>query len=103
MVQAFEDIAPSGEEFTEYDRKDTMLYICLLERRERGRDWQETGRAFFGIDAGREPERARRLRWPFLEGNLSPQPPSVRADEADGPISLRLALRQGTRSAPSPQ
>ena len=59
MVQAFEDVAPSGSEVTDYDREHTMLYISLLDRKERGRDWRETVRAFFGIDFNREPDRAR--------------------------------------------
>lgn len=61
MVQAFEDVAPSGTEITKYDREHTMLYICLLDRKERGQDWRVTVRAFFGIDPEREPERARRV------------------------------------------
>lgn len=61
MVQVFEDLAPSGDEFTQYDRDHTLLYICLLDRRERGRDWRETTRAFFGIDAELDPARARRV------------------------------------------
>ena len=61
MVQAFEDVAPSGDEMTTYDREHTLLYICLLDRKERGRDWRETVRAFFEIDVDQEPERARRV------------------------------------------
>lgn len=38
-----------------------MLYYCLLDRKERRRDWRETVQAFFGIDAEREPERGRRV------------------------------------------
>lgn len=65
MVQDFEHAAPSGDEFAEYDREHTMPYIRLLDRRERGRDWRETVRAFFGID--RDPERARRIHDSHLE------------------------------------
>lgn len=36
-----------------------MLYICLLDRQARGQDWRITARAFFGLDAEREPDRAR--------------------------------------------
>lgn len=61
MVQPFEDAAPSGDEITDYDREHTMLYICLLDRKERQRDWRETVQAFFGIDFDREPDRARRV------------------------------------------
>lgn len=59
MFQSFDDAAPSGNEVTEYDRDHTMLYICLLDREARGQDWRTTTRAFFGLDAEREPDRAR--------------------------------------------
>ena len=61
MIQPFEDVAPSGTEITNYDREHEMLYVCLLDRKEKGRDWRETVRAFFGIDFDLEPERARRV------------------------------------------
>lgn len=61
MVQTFEDIVPSGDEVTNYDREHIMLYVCLLDRKEKGRDWRKTVQAFFGIDVNREPERARRV------------------------------------------
>ena len=61
MVQAFDDVAPSGTEVTEYDHEHIILYYCLLDRKNRGRDWRETVHAFFGLDADREPERARRV------------------------------------------
>lgn len=59
MVQSFEDVAPSVDEVTSYDRDHTMLYICLLDRQKRGQDWRTTVRAFFGLDSEREPDRAR--------------------------------------------
>lgn len=61
MVQAFEDVAPSSSEVTDYDREHEMLYICLLDRKDRGQDWRVTARAFFGIDADVDPERAQRV------------------------------------------
>lgn len=61
MVQAFDDVAPSGAAVTDYDHEHIMLYCCLLDRKERRRDWRETVQAFFGIDAEHEPERARRV------------------------------------------
>jgi hypothetical protein len=61
VVPAFEDVAPSGAEVTDYDREHAMLYVCLLDRKERGRDWRETVKAFFGIDFEREPEQAQRV------------------------------------------
>lgn len=59
MFMSFEDAAPSSNEITEYDRDHTMLYICLLDRQARGQDWRTTARAFFGLDAEQEPDRAR--------------------------------------------
>jgi len=59
--QDFDDVAPTGTEITDYDREHKMLYVCLLDRKKRGRDWRETVRAFFGIDFDSEPERARRV------------------------------------------
>ncbi len=59
MVQAFEDVAPSGDDVTDYDRDHTMLYICLLDRQARGQDWRITARAFFGLDSDHEPDSAR--------------------------------------------
>jgi len=59
MVQAFKDSAPSSGDVTKYDREHEMLYMCLLDRQDRGQDWRTTTRAFFGIEPDREPERAR--------------------------------------------
>lgn len=58
MFQSFEDVAPSSNELTSYDRDHTMLDICLLDRQARGQDWRTTARAFFGLDAEHEPGRA---------------------------------------------
>jgi len=59
VFQSFEDVAPSSNELTSYDRDHTMLYICLLDRQARCQDWRTTARAFFGFDAEQEPDRAR--------------------------------------------
>jgi hypothetical protein len=61
MFCAFKDVPPSGDELTQYDEEHTVLYILLLDRRERGRDWRETTRAFFGIDVDCETDRARHV------------------------------------------
>jgi hypothetical protein len=61
VVQAFDDAAPSGAEITDYDHEHIMLYYCLLDRKERRRDWRETVQAFLDINVAREPERARRV------------------------------------------
>jgi hypothetical protein len=61
MVQAFEDATPSNPEVTNYDVENTMLYLGLLDRKERGMDWHETVLAYFDIDSEHELERARRV------------------------------------------
>lgn len=48
-------------EIANYDLEHKMLYIFLLDRKEKGRDWRETVPAFFGIDFNHQPERARRV------------------------------------------
>jgi predicted SprT family Zn-dependent metalloprotease len=59
MIQVFEEVPPSCEEITNYDFEHKMLYICLLGRKEKGRDWRETMRAYFAIDFDHQPEPAR--------------------------------------------
>jgi hypothetical protein len=78
MVQAFDDVAPSDAEVTDYDHKHIMLYYCLLDRKERRRDWRETVQAFFGIDAEREPERAPCLRQSFGASDIALRTPLFR-------------------------
>jgi hypothetical protein len=71
MVQPFNDVAPSDAEVTDYDHKHIMQYYCLLDRKERRRDWRETVQAFFGVDAEREPERAHRIYDSHLKRAIS--------------------------------
>lgn len=46
---------------TSYDRAHTKLYMRLLDAETDGADWREAVALLFGIDAGKEPERANRV------------------------------------------
>lgn len=41
MTKAFDDIAPSGQELTEYDRSHVKLYMRLLDAAADGAHWEE--------------------------------------------------------------
>ena len=55
------DEAPAGSEITDYDRLCAPKYLRLLDARAAGAPWEEAVQAIFGVDATREPERARRI------------------------------------------
>lgn len=61
MIEPFNDIAPSGSEFTEYDRAHIKLYMRVHDAHEDGADWREAVRIVFGIDPDQEPDRAMRV------------------------------------------
>ena len=61
MTDAFADIVPIAPELTDNDRAHIKLYVRLLDATADGADWQEIASVLFGIDAAREPERARHV------------------------------------------
>lgn len=61
MIELFEDMPPEGLELTNYDRSHIKLYARLLDSVADGAEWREAVGILFGIDADREPERARRV------------------------------------------
>ena len=71
MTPLFQDHAPDQPALTEYDRQQTGRYFRLLDAAAEAADWREVVSLIFGIDAGREPGRARlvydshlaRARW----------------------------------------
>ncbi|MER9442204.1 DUF2285 domain-containing protein [Mesorhizobium sp. M0340] len=71
MIEPFDDIAPTGDELTEYDRTHVKLYMRLFDADADGADWREVVKVLFGIDPAREPQRAKsvydshlaRARW----------------------------------------
>jgi hypothetical protein len=82
---AFEDHPPDSAELTPYDEQHLATYLRLLDADEEGADWKEAVRIIFGLDADREPQRARivydnhlaRARWMTQSGYrhlLHPRP-----------------------------
>ena len=62
---------PQEEGVTSYDERHLVTYLRLLDAEAEGADWREAVSIIFGIDAAREPERAKavhdshlaRARW----------------------------------------
>ncbi len=52
---------PESAALTTYDREHMKLYLRLLDAAAGGADWREAVQILFGLDAEREPERARRV------------------------------------------
>ena len=75
-IVAFEDHPPDLPRLTPYDEKHLVTYLRLLDADEEGADWREVVQVIFGLDAEREPERARcvhdshlaRARWMTKSG-----------------------------------
>lgn len=57
----FLDEPPISEALTDYDHSHKVLYLRLLDATDDGADWREIASVLFGIDAAREPERARHV------------------------------------------
>lgn len=58
---AFDELAPTSADITDYDRRHIKLYMRLLDATADGADWTEAVEVLFGIDPVREPDRARRV------------------------------------------
>ena len=58
---AFDELAPTSEDITDYDRRHIKLYMRLLDATADGAPWTEAVEVLFGIDPVREPDRARRV------------------------------------------
>ncbi len=71
VTPPFQDHAPDQPALTDYDRQQTGRYSRLLDAAAEGADWREAVSLIFGVDAAREPKRARavydshlaRARW----------------------------------------
>ena len=61
MTEPFDDIAPSSDTLTEYDRAHVRLYTRLLDAAAEGAAWQEIVAILFGMDPGTEPDRSRQV------------------------------------------
>ncbi len=55
------DLAPQGDDLTDYDHAHMTLYLRLFDADESGASLQEVSQILFGIDADKEPERARKI------------------------------------------
>lgn len=84
-LPTFEDRPPDGPQLTAYDERHLATYLRLLDADEEGVDWKEAVKIIFGLDADREPQRARtvydshltRARWIAQSGYrqlLRPRP-----------------------------
>lgn len=61
-IKPFEDIPPGGALLTAYDLAHLPIYIELLDAEKApDRPWHQSVAALFGIDAAREPDRARQV------------------------------------------
>ncbi len=75
-VLSFEDCPPQTSSVTPYDKRHFVTYLRILEAAKQQADWREVALVLFGIDAAREPERARavhdnhlaRARWMTDQG-----------------------------------
>jgi len=61
MTQSFMDEPPQSPALTSYDREHMKLYLRLLDAANDGACWKEAVAVLFGLDADREPERAKRV------------------------------------------
>lgn len=61
MIKPFDDIAPSGQALTEYDRSHVKLYMRLLDAAADGASWEDVVQVLFGLDPRYDPERCQRV------------------------------------------
>jgi len=61
MTQSFLDEPPQSPALTSYDREHMKLYLRLLDAATDGASWKEAVAVLFGLDADREPKRAKRV------------------------------------------
>ena len=73
---SYSDDVPMADEITDYDQEHFTLYLRLLDLDHEGTSADDMARELFGIDAMRQPQRAkavvhahlRRARWMTVEG-----------------------------------
>ncbi len=58
---AFSDAPPGDDTITDYDRRHLATYLRLLDAEAEGAEWQEVVRVIFGLDAGKDSDRAERV------------------------------------------
>jgi hypothetical protein len=73
---SFEDLPPQLDRVSPYDEMHLASYIRLLDAEAEGADWRQAVAIIFGLDPGKEPERAKivhdshlaRARWMTEKG-----------------------------------
>ncbi|SMC35206.1 DUF2285 domain-containing protein [Novosphingobium sp. B1] len=61
-IEPFQDGPPGGDALTAYDLAHLDAYIHLLDvEKAADKPWRQAIVSLFGIDAAREPDRARRV------------------------------------------
>ncbi len=66
-INSLQDVPPQGVVVTEYDRRHMTQYMRLLDAAGEGASWQEAAQIILGLDAQKEPERARLAHDAHLE------------------------------------
>lgn len=60
-ISRFEDEPPQAASVSAYDERHLVTYLQILDAHEAQADWREVVLLLFGIDAGCEADRARRI------------------------------------------
>lgn len=60
MPHAVSEVAPTGDELTDYDRAHVTTYLRLLDAASAGAEWSEVARIVLGFDAEQDAGRSRR-------------------------------------------
>lgn len=55
------DTPPDEPRVTAYDLAHKVAYLRLLDAASEGADWREVAKIVLGLDAGSDPDRARRI------------------------------------------
>ncbi len=53
-----QDRAPDVATLTDYDRRNAVVYLRLLDAEAEGADWREVAEVVLGVDPKDEPQRA---------------------------------------------
>lgn len=54
-IPAFDELAPTSADITDYDRRHIKLYMRLLDATADGANWTEAVEVLFGIDPSANP------------------------------------------------
>jgi hypothetical protein len=60
-ITPISDLAPQSDDLTDYDHAHMTLYLRVFDATQSGASLQEICEVLFGVDADKEPERARKM------------------------------------------